>query len=178
MKAIVLGFLIILGISCNSLQTSGIEGNWIDKEKEMFSLNIYSEGDHLIAEYVNDKHTLEQTEYGHKFVWRGQAYFINTDESKGIIVMNNKKYIPLEKGKRKYFLGSWESKTAHFKKVDFIDRNGGTLLTVQTKDGKNTKYYPKLVDEGYFFTYKNEDFTFSLDEKGLKDSDGNLYSKK
>ena len=172
-------FLIVSALtltSCTSVNTKNIEGVWLDKEKEMFTLKIdNSDGNYQIV-FQDGSFPLQKTDLGYKFRKGKIDYVISYNKKKNLLSVNEKEYIRENKGKKYLFTGIWYNRKeeGRFKKIDMKEQNRGFWIVTKS-DGSEASFYPKLTDDGYTFSYGNEQLFFKRVDDYIVDSEGIKY---
>ncbi|NKI30707.1 M56 family metallopeptidase [Croceivirga thetidis] len=154
---------------------NSIEGVWLDANTETYAFSILSNGNQLHFNGLNYNHPIE------KF---GQEYYVTTEyadlpislESEtGLLSFSGRNYVLKENSLRNQFEGNWKSIEGDItlKVENYTD---GFIWAI-TKDGQTNKFYPKRDEDGFFFTYGHENWSFKIENGDLIDSKGMTYSK-
>ncbi len=161
---------------CATTDVSSIDGNWIDKETE-FSKIIFTKSSGIIwMESSDGKSKINQTRKGNFVTINNKEYPIIFSTKKDEILIGKRVFIRENNSLKKQFQGAWKND----KKNIFIEvtlSNGGILWDIKKGENKPERYYPKKTEQGFTFTYDNEQLFFVLEKGYIEDSKGLKYYK-
>jgi hypothetical protein len=177
MKKINLLLVIILSVlSFNSFGQKLYEGMWVDKHKEFQKFSIIKEGGDLWYKSYSGKYKIEEKDNSYFVKMETNTYDLKLDTDRGILFLGKTEFIPEFKSFKRQFSGVWKSKSSDTT-FDIESINGGITWDIIKSKEKPVRFYPKLTDTGFTFTYGDKQLFFSITEEYMEDSDGNKYIK-
>jgi len=173
MKKIVIFLLICLCTNAKILGQNLYESAWIDKQNETILMTIERENGKYWMNFPGTKFEVLDGEKPY-VIMNGKQARIKIDQESGVLIFNGFKYIPEFKSKKRRFSGRWKS-TSDDRKFDIKLINGGITWDIIDGDKKPIRFYPKLTDEGFWFTFGKKQLFFTMNDGVIIDDDGNSY---
>lgn len=174
MKKIIFVLTITFLISSFAIgQQKFYESAWIDKEKEMVLITIVKENGDFWLNGYQGKYKISMDKNSHVNI-KGKVYPVSIDWQRGLLLFGKSEFIPEFKSRKRQFSGRWmgEDKETIF---DIKLSNGGVIWDIIKDDNKPIRYYPKLTETGFTFSYGDEQLFFNMEDNLMIDSKGNKY---
>ena len=165
-------FLFNNDIKAQSKQLA-IEGEWLESKNELVTISIYKKSDTLWFDMGRYKSPINQE--GDRFFVQAASgkHYIKSTEN-GNLMLDDVLHIPMSKSIKQSVVGSWK-RDGSDNTFKFFLSNGGLLCDIYDRNGKPTRYYPNLEDEGVTFTLGYEWITFVRKGDILIDNQAKKY---
>ena len=151
------------------------ESAWIDKTNETILMTIEKENGKFWLKIFNNQFEIYNPK--NPFIrMKGKKSKIEIDHELGNLTLNGKKYIPEFKSRKRKFSGRWKS-TSEDTIFDIDLINGGITWDIIKNNGKPIRFYPKLTDNGFTFTFGDKQLSFHMENGKIIDNKGNSYMK-
>ena len=149
------------------------ESAWVDKHKEMNLITIVKEKGSFWLNGFGEKNKISGTNEMIVNI-NGKDYQINLISETGVLLFNGSEFIPEFKSKKRQFAGRWKSESNETI-YDIKLSNGGITWDIIDSTDKSIRFYPKLTDNGFTFTFGKQQLFFTVKDGVMTDSSGERY---
>ena len=160
MKKRIIIYLLLIFTNSSLFGQRIYESTWIDKRNEMTLITIEKENGKFWLKFYEKRFKIYKPK--NPFIlFRGKKSKIEIDHELGNLTLNGKKYIPEFKSRKRTFLGRWKSTS---KNTIFDIRLINDMIVwdiIKDKD-KPIRFYPKLTDNGFTFTFGEKQLFFLM----------------
>lgn len=172
-KLILFLALAILETNTISSQCDLYEGAWVDKDQEITYLTIVKENETFWLNSSSGKYQIKGDSDSYIII-NGNDVPIRLDRENGLLNYRGIDFIPEFKSKKRQFAGTWKSN--HDDIVFQIHiKNGGIYWDIIKGEAEPIRFYPKLTNTGFTFTYGDEQLFYTVKDGIMTDSNGNHY---
>jgi len=177
MKKIILILIFVVFLSgCGTTDISSLEGNWVDKKTEFKEISFIKSDGILWMENFEGKYKINQKGKRNFVTVNKIEYPIVIIKEQSDITIGETIFIPENNSLKEQFQGTWKNSDKNIL-FEVTNSNGGILWDIKKGEDKSVRYYPKLTEEGFTFTYDNKQLFFILKKGYIEDSNGLKYYK-
>ncbi len=149
------------------------ESAWVDEQNEMTLLTIVKENGNFWLNGNIGKHKIIESTKSYITV-KGKEYPVNIDRESGKLLFKGLEYIPEFKSRKRQFAGRWMNMTKETI-LDIKLNNGGITWDIIKDGNKPIRFYPKLTETGFTFTFGDQQLFYTIKEGFMVDSNGEKY---
>ena len=175
-KNLLLLICILILNGCATTNIPSLDGNWVDKETEFIKTTFTKSDGITWMENYDGKYKISRTGKGNFVTINNNDYPIIFKTKKNELLIGGKIFIPENNSLKKQFQGTWKNSDKNIL-FEVTNANGGILWDIKKGENKPERYYPKKTEQGFTFTYDNEQLFFVLKKGYIEDSKGQKYYK-
>lgn len=175
-RFVLLTFLLLILTIPAKAQCDVYESSWIEKGREFFGFRIVKEADAFYVDlWSRGKFEVQQADTPFIVINDKKVEFF-VDDNTGEMSFNGRAYIPEFKSKKRRFEGRWKNEELQITH-DITITNGGVNWAITKGTDKPIRFWPKQTENGYTFTFGEEQLFFTIEDGMLCDEKGNKFQQ-